>query len=356
MMRILADKIASSTKNVNLTREIRVGPEVIAKEGQIVAVRIHGNKSVYNKLENCSGRMVSLHNGDIIVGALGHRDALLGYSGYVPDSVKVGDRLQILNLGGVIGKCTSVNPDVGTPFDAEILGSVLVFPEFENRTGVPANVRMNALKGDPEILKTSPVPVIYVAGTCMNSGKTSAASAMIQILSDHGLAVGACKITGVSLLKDTLEMIDNGASWAYSFVDVGIVTTSAETAVESAQTLISALTKKNPDVIVAELGDGILGTYGVRQVLGDKLVMNPKAALVLCANDPVGAWGAVQLLRDNFGFKIDVISGPTTDNLAGTSFVERELGIKALNARTSGHALGEHILQVIQPALKKKSK
>lgn len=347
MMRIVADKIASASKNVLLGKELRVAPEVTAEEGYIVAGRLHGYKAVYNQLEDRQGRMVPLHDGDIVVGVLGHRNALHGYSGRVPSSVRVGDRLQVLNLGGVVGECTSNNPDVGKPFDFEVLGSVLVFPEFGNRTGVPAHVKMNAIEA-PGALGTLPrVPVVFVAGTCMNSGKTFATCQLIRHFSVQGLRVGACKLTGVSLLRDVLNMQDYGAKLGVSFVDAGVVTTSADSAVTTARTLIGHLSTKPVDVIVAELGDGILGEYGVGAILADRGLMDRKAALVLCANDPVGAWGSVRLLTERYQMHIDVISGPTTDNLAGTQFIERSLGVTAINARISGPLLGQHILDQI---------
>ena len=209
-MRLWVDKIASSTRNVPLRREIRVVPEITADEGYIVAARACGEKSVYNQLEDVYGRMVTLHDGDVIVGVLGHRNALHGYSGVVPKSIAVGQRLQVLNLGGVIGQCTSANVDVGPPLDVEILGAVLTFPDFENRCGLPAHIRMNAIPCERGNLPD--VPVVFVAGTCMNSGKTSAACRLVRQLAIRGKAVGACKLTGVSLRRDTLQMSDYGAN------------------------------------------------------------------------------------------------------------------------------------------------
>ena len=37
-----------------------------------------------------------------------------------------GDIVQILNIGGVLGICDSANPEVGAPFDCEVLGTVLL--------------------------------------------------------------------------------------------------------------------------------------------------------------------------------------------------------------------------------------
>lgn len=340
-MRLRIDKIASATANVPLRRETRVSDTIVAREGHVVAGRIRGDKSVYNHLEDVHGRMVVLHDGDIIAGVLGQRNALHGYSGHVPESISAGDRLQVLNLGGVIGRCTSENPDLGRPFDIEVLGSVLVFPEFEDREGVPAHIGMNAIPARTPPLPD--VPVVFVAGTCMNSGKTSAASALIRQLARKELRVGGCKLTGVSLRRDTLQMRDYGAAWAFSFTDAGIVSTSVRNAVSVTHTLIAHLAQCGAELIVAELGDGILGEYGVAEVLADAACRRVAAAIVLCANDPVGAWGAREILRDRFELKIDVVSGPTTDNAVGTRFVERQLGLAAINARTHGAALGDFI-------------
>lgn len=340
-MRLWVDKIASATRNVPLRRDLRVSDEITARAGYVVAGRVHGEKTVYNQLEDLHGRMVTLHAGDVIVGVLGHRNALHGYSGVVPESVAVGDRLQLLNLGGVIGRCTSENPDLGRPFDVEILGAVQVFPEFGSRLGTAAHIGMNAIAHDGNGLP--PVPVVYVAGTCMSSGKTSAACRLIRELSTRGTAVGGCKCTGVSLRRDTLAMMDHGARWAVSFTDAGVVTSSADDSVPVARGLIAHLAREGAEVIVAELGDGILGEYGVQNILADPTLMARAGAIVLCANDPVGAWGAVQILSQRFGLMIDVISGPTTDNAVGTRFIEQQLGVAAINARTHGRDLGAFV-------------
>jgi len=340
-MRIWIDKIASATRNVPLRRDARLSSTIVAREGYVVAGRLRGEKTTYNQLEDLHGRMVALHDGDVIAGVLGHRDALHGYSGVVPAALEVGERLQLLNLGGVIGRCTSENPDLGRPFDVEILGAVLVFPGFEDRCGVPAHIGMNAIPLCADGLPH--VPVVYVAGTCMHSGKTTAACQLVRQLARRGMAVGACKLTGVALRRDVLQMKDYGARWAATFADAGVVSTSPENAASVARALLAHLARAGAAVIVAELGDGILGHYGVAEILADGELMSRAAAIVMCANDPVGIWGAQQLLRDRFGLSIDVVSGPTTDNAVGTRYVQRQLGLEAINARTHGGALGEFV-------------
>lgn len=342
MTRILVDKIASSTRNVGLKREVRVTDRIEPAEGYVVVGRIHGHKTVYNQIEDVHGRLMPVHDGDVVCGVLGHRNALLGYSGSVPSRVTVGDTLQLLNLGGVIGHCDSFNADLGKPFDVEILGAALAFPRFEDRKGVPAHIRMNAIvqdSGEP----LPRVPVIYIAGTCMNAGKTSAACQLIRQLSLRGKLVGGCKLTGVSLRRDALQMIDYGADWAVTFTDAGVVTTEKESAVPAARRLIRHLADCGAEVIVAELGDGIMGEYGVQEILADQGLMDLASVLVLCANDPVGAWGGKLVLQRDYGLDIDVVCGAATDNVVGTRFVERELGLRAINARTHGVQLGEFV-------------
>lgn len=343
----MADKIASSTKNVTLGREVRICPEIVAEEGYIVAGKIKGEKTVYNTVENCDGRMVSLHDGDILIGVLGHRNALHGYSGFVPEKISAGDTLNVLNLGGVIGKCNSVNPEVGTPFEFEVIGSVLVFPNFGSRVGVPAHIGMNAVRDGRHFRELKIPPIIFVVGTCMNAGKTLAASQLIRSLAVKDMKVGACKLTGVSLLRDTLAMKDHGASVALSFNDAGIVTTSKETSAEGAKEILARLSDSDCEVIVAELGDGILGEYGVQEILEDKEIMANAAATVLCANDPVGVWGGIKILKERYGIRTDIVTGPATDNAVGIRFIESSFDLKAINARSNGDKFGKTIFSIV---------
>jgi hypothetical protein len=93
------------------------------------------------------------------------------------------------------------------------------------------------------------------------------------------------------------------------------------------------------DVIVAELGDGILGEYGVQDILADQELMAVGAAYVMAAPDPVGCWGARELMRDKFALPVTVITGPATDNEVGRDYVVAELGLPAHNARRDADGL-----------------
>lgn len=343
MKRIVADKIASVTRNVPLRRDLRVSETIACEEGAIVAVQIKNAKSSYNTLELTTGRFAALKPGDVVVGALGFRNALLGYAGVLPQKLQAGETIHLLNLGGVMGHCTSYSPSVGPPFEAEVLGQVLVFPELGSRKGEPANIAMRCALLSTE-LDSADIPVVAVVGTCMNSGKTEACLGLIQEFVRSGLRVGAAKTTGVSLRRDVLAMEDAGAEKALLFTDFGVVTTSAQNAAALTCTMLSELDRTGVDVIVVELGDGLMGDYGVGAILEHPDLNRRFRQIVLAANDPVGAWGGVQLMRERFGLTPCVITGPATDNEAGTRVLEQQLQIQATNARTQTVAFASHVL------------
>jgi len=149
MKTIVADKIASDAQTKAPKPELRVSDDIPCEEGVLVAVEILNNKSTYDKLELTSGRMAQVKRGDVIVGALGHRKALFGYSGHLPEKLAPGDIIQVLNIGGVLGICDSINASFGDPFDAKVLGAVLDFPILGERIGVPARAGATTLEANP---------------------------------------------------------------------------------------------------------------------------------------------------------------------------------------------------------------
>ena len=346
--RIRVDRISSSTRNARLGTEVIIGDEIIAKEGYVLAVRILTDKTKYDTVEDLAGRQVKVHSGDILVGTLGIRRALRGYAGEVPEKIAVGDTIEVLNLGGILGRCTSANPDIGPPFQAEVLGAVLTFPELGDRIGKPAHIGNGAAA--PATKLECSVPVVYVVGTCMNAGKTVAATELVRGLSRAGLRVAACKLTGVSLMRDTLSMLDAGAVSALTFNDAGVATTHPGVTVAVARGIFNRLAASRggrPDVIVAELGDGILGEYGVQDILQDPELANLAAAWVMAAPDPVACWGADQLFKHRFHLPISVITGPATDNEVGRDFITGVLGLPACNAVRSPEGLTAVALQAL---------
>jgi hypothetical protein len=343
MRSVVVDKIASVTQACGLSHEIRIAPDIVCEEGMVLVVEIQNTKSTYNTLELTSGRMAKITRGDVVVGALGHRKALFGYSGHIPATLKPGDVVQMLNIGGVLGICDSATQDKGKPFDCKVLGSVLTFPYLGERIGVPAKAGYKALDYEA-VLDARGVPVVAIAGTCMEAGKTAAASAIIARMRHRGLVVDAFKATGVSLRRDILAFEDSGARRTMIFTDLGIVTTTAKCGPALTRTMLTEMASGQPDVIVFELGDGLLGTYGVESILRQADIKAALTAVVLSANDPVAAWGGVKLLRERFGIEPCVVTGPSTDNLVGVEIIREQMNVEAFNAVSHPADLGDHVI------------
>jgi len=346
MRSVVVDKLASVTQACGLSHEVRICADIPAEEGVVVIVEVLTNKTTYNTLELTSGRMAKVGKGDVVAGALGHRRALFGYSGHVPERLEPGDVIQLLNIGGVLGVCDSINPEKGRPFDCRVLGVALNFPYLGERIGVPARVGRKPLDA-AATLDVRGVPVVAFAGTCMEAGKTAAACAVIGRMRHRGLTVDAFKATGVSLRRDILAMEDAGARRCAIFTDLGVVTTTRANGPALTRTMLSELAVGKPDALVFELGDGILGTYGVDAILECPDIRAVLSAVILSANDPVAAWGGVKLLRERFLVEPCVVTGPATDNQVGIEIIASQMGVPAINALSNGAALGDRVIEAL---------
>ena len=333
LMRV--DKIGSATVNLRLPHVVPVTTRCEARIGNVVVVRVLTENAAYNHLELPTGRLCKINRHDVIVGVLGQRRALKGFVGDVPPTLAPGDRLHILNLGGVIGRCVDHYNELGDAIEVELLG--MVADGEGARSPAILNIAKNALPPREHLERSC--PLVLVAGTCMNSGKTFAATQLIKHFTHAGYRVAAAKLTGIACLRDTLNMEDHGAVRTLSFLDCGYPSTvSAPHLPAIAKALIAELNTVEPDVIVLELGDGIIGGYNVHVLFEDPELMRFTAATVFCASDFVGAWGGIRLLEAQ-GVPITVISGAVTDSAMGREFIEREWGIPAANALRNGEKL-----------------
>lgn len=329
---IEADKIGSATSPLGLNRTVAFVAECDKpRAGDVVVVRALTDSATYGQLELPSGRLAKVNPTDILIGVLGRRRALKGFVGDVPETIKKGDRLHLLNMGGVIGVCTGHHSSLSDAIEVEVIGLAC------DENGKVLNIADNALKPTNVLKQTA--PLILVAGTCMNSGKTFAATEIIKQATHAGLKVAAAKLSGVACLRDTLNMEDHGAVDIASFLDCGLPSTvGVDDLAPYAKSIINRLNESEPDLIVIELGDGILGGYSVDSVFEDEQLREETAALVFCASDYVGAWGGVELFK-NRGIKIDVIAGSVTDSKMGEDYIENEFGVPAGNARRDGAKL-----------------
>jgi hypothetical protein len=251
--------------------------------------------------------------------------------GYAPYRIASGDKLHILNLGGVVGRYVSGHKDLGEPVLVEVLG-------ISKR-----NLREAALPRVDVLAQAK--PIILVCGSCMNVGKTAATEELIKGLSWQGLKVGGAKITGIACLKDTIRMKNAGAVKTLSFLDCGVPSTvDTEDIAGIARSIVAEL--QGVDVVVMELGDGVMGHYKVERFFDDRALMSHIDAVVFCASDLTAAWGGKEFLAQR-GIKIAAVSGPATDTEAGVTYLEKVIGLPAANALTDSQKL----LNLLSPVL-----
>lgn len=336
MINVAIDKIGSATSPIQPDRTVRVSTTPCpARVGDVVAVRALSESATYGHLELPTGRLAKINRGDSLLGVLGTRRALKGFVGDVPETIAPGDRLHLLNMGGVIGVCSGHHSSHTDAIEVEVIGPL------SDSLGFPVNIGDRALP--PAANLVCSVPIVIVAGSCMNSGKTVAAIEIIRQAASAGLRVAGAKLTGVACLRDTLNMEDHGAFATASFLDSGLPSTVGHPDLPSvAKGLLNHLASQAPDLIVAELGDGIVGGYGVEKILGDHEFKNAISSFVYCAPDYVAVAGGLQVLSE-FGIKPDVIAGSVTDSQMGEDFVQNRFRIAAGNARRDGAGLFGHV-------------
>lgn len=330
-----ADKIGSATSPLKLSKFVEiVGDNPTPRAGDAVVVRALSESVTYGNLELPTGRLAKIYRNDVIVGVFGRRRALKGFFGDVPESASAGDRLHLLNMGGVIGVCSGHHSSLSDAIEVEVIG-------FVSREGSAeiANIADNALR--PAELLEPGAPIVIVAGTCMNSGKTVAATEIIKQAHHAGLRIAGAKMSGVACLRDTLNMLDCGAETTASFLDCGLPSTvGVEDLAPIAKSILNKLNESAPDLIVVELGDGIVGGYSVDSILRDPEIRAATSSFIFCASDYVGVIGGVEVLK-RFGLSIDIVAGSVTDSRSGEEFVESHFRLAAGNARRDGARLFE---------------
>src|SRR5690349_24821422 len=123
MQQIEVDKIGSATSPLNLPRTLSiVSSNGTAKAGDVVVVRVLTDNATYNMLELPTGRLAKVNPGDVVAGVLGRRRALKGFVGDVPEHINAGDELHLLNMGGVIGKCSGHHSSLNDAIKLEVIG------------------------------------------------------------------------------------------------------------------------------------------------------------------------------------------------------------------------------------------
>lgn len=328
------DVIASTLKRVDLPDRIELATNRRdVRSGDIVAFTVIEEGGSYDQVEKRGGEHVTLEEGMTILGVFSPRKAVKGFVGEVPDEAEAGEVYQFIGGGGVIGNCLSFFEEIGEAYDVRFEG-------FVTRDGETLNVDDFAVEW-VEDLEDCP-PLIMVAGTRMDSGKTTLAANLLDELDDRGYEVGAVKLTGFTRQRDRIKMQRHGAVKSLDFVDAGILSSMIETdkVIKAGKSVLNDMAKEDVDAIVVELGGGLIGYDNVEEVLTDDEIVSFTAFTAMTAMDPVAAYGAMRLLEEH-DLEPDLFSGPATDTRTGKDLIQDSVGITSLNGRKDVDAIAD---------------
>lgn len=290
------------------------------RQGDLVLARVTAIGH-HAKLELPHGRRAQLYKGDEIVVAYANRYAPDQFEAEVPGDL---GECHLVAAGGIAAKMLSKNAKTRNPTRIRPLGLLA------DHQGRRLNVTDWQIDSRP-FPKQLP-PVIVVAGTAMNAGKTTAAARLIRGLVRAGKRVGAAKVTGTGAGGDYWQMQDAGACEVVDFTDAGYASTYQLAPQEIEKVflrLLSHLGSLNTDVIVVEVADGILQaeTAGLLASPGFSYYCDK---VVFAASDAMGAVAGVQWLQSK-GLSVCAVSGSLTASPLAIRETSSALGLPVLS-------------------------
>ena len=212
MRSVVVDKIASVTQACGLSHEVRVSARDPGRgrrggRGRGAEQQVHLQHARAHQRPHGQGRQ-GRHRRRARSGIARRCSAI---PATCPSRVKPGDIIQMLNIGGVLGICDSINPDKGKPFDCRVLGVALQL-SVPGRAHRRAGARRAQARSTPTRSSTPAAcrwsrwrAPAWKRARPRRPARSSAACATA------GSIVDAFKATGVSLRRDILAMEDAGA-------------------------------------------------------------------------------------------------------------------------------------------------
>jgi len=260
------------------------------RPGDLVLARV-ASIGQHRTLHLPSGRRRTLFVGDEVIVAFGDR--------YAPDQfeARIPERLGTCHLvasGGVASEALSWNEKMRRPTAIHTLAYV-----GRKRDGRPLNVADNALALAPATIPP-PVPVIAVAGTAMNAGKTTVAAQLTRGLRRLGERPAFAKVTGTGSSGDPFLLADAGANPVLDFTDLGFVSTfqlDADTVAAIFRSLVMHASAGGATVVVVEVADGLYQRE-TAALLASACFRETVGGLLFAASDAMGAAAGAQWLAE----------------------------------------------------------
>lgn len=312
--------IYTSLTRISDLAEIEFNVEKLDRDqwetGDYVVGKILDPGSNTLNLELTTGRMRGVIGGESVVGVLGERFATLEATGTWRE-VKADLKMNVLTGAGLMGKLTSKSVFIPNMMEVDYTGHV-------SRGG--NKLTMNDFVETVDLIAFN-TPVILFVGTSMSAGKTTSARIVTNLFKAAGYNVVGAKLTGAGRYKDILAIKDVGANAVMDFVDVGLPSSicPADIYKTKLDQLLSKIEHQNADVAIIEIGASPLEPYNGDLAINE--LREHVKCTILSASDPYAVYGLMK------AFKIipDIVTGITSNTLAGVNMVEKLCNVKALN-------------------------
>lgn len=268
-----------------------------ARAGDLILAQVD-SIGQHNRVQLTSGRPSNIFPGDMIVLACGARYAPDQFEGLAEIDPAGAD---LLAGGGCMGRMVARNERIRSATRLLPMGRLL------DAAGMPVNLDRFAL---PPTTRAGEIPVIFVLGTAMNSGKTTATAQLTLGLRRAGYRVAALKGTGTGAFGDYNEFADAGAHWVADFTDAGMVTTYREPlnrVKQGLDLLLGHAAEQGCQIAVMEIADGLF-QLETGALVADPWLRNRMSGMIFACGDAVAAAGGVAELARH-GLRPDALTG-----------------------------------------------
>jgi dethiobiotin synthetase len=272
------------------------------RPGDLVLARVE-RLGHHHRLQLPGGRRSQLFPGDEVVVCYGNRYAPNQFEAEVPADLR---GCHLVASGGIAADALSWHSSMRAPTRLRPIG---LLGDAENRRLNVADFAIPAPKAAPN----PAIPVIVVAGTSMDAGKTTAVAHLIRGGARAALRVGAGKVTGTGAGNDVWLMEDAGAHQVLDFTDLGYASTYKLPLPEVElllQRMIVSLQQARVDVIIIEIADGLLQRE-TAALIQSGTFRNLVRGVIFCAGDAMGAGSGVDWLEQR-GIPVLAVSGALT--------------------------------------------
>jgi hypothetical protein len=310
-------KWAYTTRRINQEQATQLLYGSVSPEaGDLVLARVE-ELGHHKRLELVSSRRATMFEGDEIVVVYGNRYAPDQFEGIVPDHL---GRCRLVAAGGVAARLLNRHEKSKSATRIKPLGLLA------DAEGHRINLSSSRL---PKADQLEPNPlVLVVAGTSMNSGKTTTCANLVKGFVRQKIKVAAAKFTGTGAGADYRSLVDAGADPVFDFIDAGYVSTyrvHREVLHDIVMTLGAQMAASGPDVIVVEVADGLLQRETAR-LFATPAFTDWIDGIIFTANDALGAQAGISWLTAR-QLPVFAITGVLTSSPLATREAEDICGL-----------------------------